>query len=119
MSKKHLAVQDANISLVSVTENIDETPSGIRDDDARHPGLHGRVLFAEPGPRSPQRHDPESAIGGTSTKAPLGYLNVRTTDARGRESRVIQVDPERADLVRFAFTATPPGTGPCRAWPRN
>lgn len=46
-----------------------------------------------------------AAIGGTPTKAPLGYLNVRTTDARGRESREIEIDPERADLVRFAFTA--------------
>lgn len=39
----------------------------------------------------------------------MGYLNVRTTDARGRESRVIELDPERADLIRFAFTASATG----------
>lgn len=47
----------------------------------------------------------KAAVGGTPTKAPLGYLNVRTTDARGRESREIEIDTERADLIRFAFTA--------------
>lgn len=38
-----------------------------------------------------------AAIGGTPTEAPLGYLNVLTTDARGRESREIGIDPERDD----------------------
>ncbi|GAB3214188.1 hypothetical protein GCM10027294_52460 [Marinactinospora endophytica] len=47
----------------------------------------------------------KATIGGTPTKAPLGYLNVRTTDAKGREIRDIAVDPDRADLIRFAFTA--------------
>ncbi|GAA4683380.1 hypothetical protein GCM10023197_45130 [Gordonia humi] len=47
----------------------------------------------------------KATIGGTPTKAPIGYLNVRTADAGGREVRDIQIDPERADLIRFAFTA--------------
>lgn len=47
----------------------------------------------------------KASMGGTPAKAPLGYLNVRTTDAKGREVRDVTVDPERADLVTFAFTA--------------
>ena len=99
----HAALRDANISLVSVTENIDETPSGMLMHGilASMAEFYSLNLAQEVLKGMPQK----AAIGGTPTKAPLGYLNVRTTDARGRESREIEIDPERADLVRFAFTA--------------
>ncbi|WP_241489360.1 recombinase family protein [Leucobacter celer] len=42
--------------------------------------------------------------GGTPSKAPAGYRNVRTFDAQGREARVVQVDEERAQIIRWAFT---------------
>ena len=102
-AKIHAALRDANISLVSVTENIDETPSGMLMHGilASMAEFYSLNLAQEVLKGMTQK----AAIGGTPTKAPLGYLNVRTTDARGRESREIQVDPERADLVRFAFTA--------------
>ena len=42
--------------------------------------------------------------GGTIGKAPVGYLNVRKR-IDGREVRTIQIDPDRAEHVRWAFRA--------------
>lgn len=42
------------------------------------------------------------ARGGTVSKAPIGYLNVREA-FEGREVRTVAVDPERGPLVRMAF----------------
>ncbi len=99
----HSTLRAANISLVSVTENIDETPSGML--------MHGILasiaefyslnLAQEVLKGMTQK----ASIGGTPMMAPLGYLNVRTTDDQGREVRDIEVDRERSELIRFAFTA--------------
>ena len=43
------------------------------------------------------------AQGGTPGRAPIGYLNVRKTDERGREVRTVEVDSERAPLITWAF----------------
>lgn len=40
--------------------------------------------------------------GGTPGKAPLGYLNTRKYEA-GVETRTVEIDPERAPLVQWAF----------------
>jgi len=40
--------------------------------------------------------------GGTPSKAPLGYLNVRKLE-EGREIRTVEIDPERGSLVSWAF----------------
>lgn len=42
--------------------------------------------------------------GGTAGKAPLGYRNVRG-DVDGRETRTVDVDPDRAYLMSWAFDA--------------
>lgn len=99
----HLALQQAGVLLVSATENIDETPSGML--------LHGiistiaefysRNLATEVTKGMPQK----AAGGGTLGKAPIGYLNVRTRDELGREARTVELDPERAPLVEWAFKA--------------
>jgi len=99
----HLALRQAGVTLVSVTENIDETPTGML--------LHGimstiaefysRNLAGEVTKGLQQK----AASGGTVTKAPLGYLNVRERDPQGREVRTVTVDPERAPLVAWAFEA--------------
>lgn len=67
----HLALKDAGVTLVSATENIDETPSGML--------LHGimssiaefysRNLATEVVKGLSQK----AAQGGTVTKAPIGY----------------------------------------------
>lgn len=45
----------------------------------------------------------KAAQGSTPMRAPIGYLNVRRTDENGREVRILEVDPERAPLIRWAF----------------
>ncbi len=97
----HLALRDAGVTLVSASENIDETPSGML--------LHGimssiaefysRNLATETVKGLSQK----AAQGGTTNRAPIGYVNVGIRDERGRENRTVQVDPERGPLVRWAF----------------
>ena len=99
----NLALQEAGVMLVSATENIDETPSGML--------LHGimstiaefysRNLATEVVKGMTQK----AAKGGTIGKAPIGYLNVRTRDELGREIRTVELDPDRAGLVEWAFKA--------------
>jgi DNA invertase Pin-like site-specific DNA recombinase len=93
-------IRGSGAQLVSVTENIDETPSGIL--------LHGimssiaefysRNLATEIIKGSTQK----AKKGGAPFRAPLGYLNSRDW-IDGREIRTITVDPERAPLVTYAF----------------
>jgi site-specific DNA recombinase len=95
-----MAIRQAGAQLVSVTENIDETPSGLL--------LHGimssiaefysRNLAAEVMKGTTQK----AKNGGTPFRAPIGYLPDRVT-VDGREVRVVVLDPERAPLVREAF----------------
>ncbi|GAA3595496.1 recombinase family protein [Klugiella xanthotipulae] len=99
----HYALQEAGVTLVSATENIDETPSGML--------LHGimstiaefysRNLATEVVKGMTQK----AMSGGTPTKAPLGYLNTLERDKLGREVRSVATDPERAPLVAWAFQA--------------
>ncbi|MFV0309211.1 MAG: recombinase family protein, partial [Desertimonas sp.] len=99
----HLALKDAGVMLVSATENIDETPSGML--------LHGimstiaefysRNLATEVAKGLGQK----AKAGGTPNKAPIGYLNTRHRDELGRDVRGIALDPERAPLVKWAFEA--------------
>ncbi len=99
----HLALKEAGVMLVSATENIDETPSGML--------LHGimstiaefysRNLAGEVAKGMNQK----AQGGGTNGKAPMGYLNVTRRDELGREVRTVEVDPERAPLVKWAFEA--------------
>ena len=99
----HLALQAAGVTLVSATENIDETPSGML--------LHGimstiaefysRNLATEVVKGLTQK----AATGGTPSKAPVGYLNVHVRNEMGRVVRTVEIDPERAELVRWAFQA--------------
>lgn len=99
----HSTLRGSNITLVSVTENIDESPSGMLMHGilASMAEFYSLNLAQEVLKGMTQK----ASIGGTPTKAPLGYLNVRTTDTKGREARDIELDPDRADLIRFAFTA--------------
>ena len=95
-----MRIRGAGAQLVSVTENIDETPSGLL--------MHGimssiaefysRNLATEIIKGTTQK----AKTGGTPFRAPLGYLNTREF-FDGREIRTITVDPERAPLVKLAF----------------
>ena len=99
----HLALQQCGVMLVSASENIDETPSGML--------LHGimstiaefysRNLATEVAKGMTQK----AIGGGTNGRAPIGYLNVRKRDELGREVRTIELDPERAPMIEWAFKA--------------
>ncbi len=99
----HLALQQAGVQLVSTSENIDETPSGML--------MHGILSsFAEFYSRnlateSIKGMTQKAKSGGTPTMAPLGYLNVGVRDDLGREVRTVQIDPVRGPLIAWAFKA--------------
>jgi site-specific DNA recombinase len=88
------------VTLISATENIDETPVGQL--------IHGVLAAinefrsAEDGADIRYKMAEKARRGGTLGKAPLGYLNVRE-NFEGREIRTIAVDPERASLIKLAF----------------
>jgi len=94
------AIRSSGATLVSVSENIDESPSGML--------LHGIMasiaefysmnLAAEVMKGTTEK----AKRGGTPGRAKLGYLNVRET-VDGREIRTIAVDPVRGPLITQAF----------------
>jgi site-specific DNA recombinase len=98
----NLELQSAGARLVSCTENIDETPSGKL--------LHGimasiaEFYSANLGTEALKGMRQKAQQGGTTGKAPLGYLNVgKLID--GREIRTIEIDSIRAPIVCWAFEA--------------
>ena len=93
-------IRAAGAQIVSVSENIDETPSGVllHGIMASIAEFYSRNLATEILKGSTQK----AKAGGTPTRAPIGYLNVREI-IDGREIRTIAVDPEREPLVRLAF----------------
>ncbi len=98
----NVAIRAAGATLVSCTENIDETPSGalmhgIMSSIAE---FYSKNLANEVIKGSVQK----AKNGGTIGKAPTGYLNVRRWE-NGRENRTVEVDPERGPLMAWAFEA--------------
>jgi site-specific DNA recombinase len=97
----HFALTQAGVTLVSTSENIDETPSGML--------MHGimssiaefysRNLANEVTKGLVQK----ASLGGTVSRAPLGYKNVHVPDELGRINRTVEIDPERAHLITWAF----------------
>lgn len=95
-----MAIRQAGATLVSVSENIDETPSGLL--------LHGIMssiaeFYSQNLGLEVKKGTTQKALqGGTPFLAPVGYINVREI-IDGREIRTIAVDPERGSLVTEAF----------------
>lgn len=96
------AITDSGARLVSSTEAIDESPSGrlVHGIMASIAEFYSRNLATEVSKGLRQK----AMNGGTPNKAPAGYRNVRTFDAQGREARIVEVDEERAQVIRWAFT---------------
>ena len=97
----HQALLAAGVTLVSATESIDQTPSGmlVHGIMSSIAEFYSRNLATEVTKGLKQK----LAQGDTPMRAPVGYLNVRKTDAQGREVRTVEVDPERAPLIDCAF----------------
>jgi site-specific DNA recombinase len=97
----HFALKQAGVTLVSTSENIDETPSGML--------MHGimssiaefysRNLANEVTKGLAQK----ASLGGTVTRAPLGYRNIAVQDEYGRINKTVTLDAERAHLITWAF----------------
>jgi site-specific DNA recombinase len=92
----------AGAQLVSVKENVDETPAG----QLLHAIMAGIAEFYSKNLATEAlKGMTQKAIqGGTPGRAPIGYLNT-TRRVEGREIRTIVVDPDRARLVQWAFEA--------------
>jgi site-specific DNA recombinase len=98
----NVAIRKTGATLVSCTENIDETPSGalmhgIMSSIAE---FYSKNLANEVIKGSVQK----AKSGGTVGKAPTGYVNVRKIE-NGREIRTVTIDPERGPLMTWAFEA--------------
>ena len=95
-----MEIKKSGATLVSCSENIDETPSGLL--------LHGimssiaefysRNLATEVAKGMNQK----AQGGGTTYLAPIGYVNTHALQD-GREVRSVILDSERAPLVKWAF----------------
>jgi site-specific DNA recombinase len=96
----NLAIRESGAALVSVTENIDETPSGtlLHGIMSSIAEFYSKNLAAEVSKGMAQK----ARKGGLPTRAPIGYLNAREI-VDGNEIRTVVVDPERAPHVRWAF----------------
>ncbi|MGH3548507.1 MAG: recombinase family protein [Pseudonocardiaceae bacterium] len=92
----------AGAQLISVKENIDDTPGGqlLHAIMAGIAEFYSKNLAAEALKGMTQK----VKVGGTPGRAPIGYLNDRRR-IDGREVRIIVVDPERAGLIQWAFEA--------------
>ncbi len=100
----HIAIRAAlrrrGVTLVSVTENLDETASG-RLVEGIH-ALMAEFYSANLATEVRKGMGQKAKLGGYPHKAPLGYLNIREPIG-GRQVAHIVPDPERAPLVRTAF----------------
>lgn len=95
-----LSIKKGGAQLVSVTENIDDTPSGqlLHGIMAAIAEFYSRNLAAEALKGATEK----AKQGGTPFQAPIGYTNVIERINR-REVRSVVLDSVRAPLVRWAF----------------
>ena len=94
-------LRECGVQLVSASESIDNTPSGML--------LHGIMssiaeFYSQNLATEVKKGMGEKVKGGgTVGRAPIGYINVRRVDERGREERTVELDPERAPLIKQIF----------------
>ena len=103
-----MAIRKAGATLVSATENIDETPSG----KFLHAIMAGMAEFYSANLATEVLKGTTQKVsrGGTPYLAPVGYLNVGQV-VEGREVRTVVVDPERGPHIEWAFQTY--ATGAC------
>ena len=97
-----MVIRTAGAQLVSVSENIDETPSGMQ--------LHGimssiaEFYSQNLATEIVKGMSQKAKQGGQPGRAPVGYLNVREFN-NGHEIRTVAPEPERAPHITWAFEA--------------
>ena len=111
-----MELRKANVTLISATENIDETPEGQL--------VHGMLAAVNEYRSAADGADIRIKLlrkieqGGTIGPAPLGYLNIIET-IEGRRINTIGLDPERAPSSAKPSSSTPPATTPASTSSRN
>lgn len=97
-----IRIRKAGAKLVSVRENIDETPYGrlvhgimstVAEFQSAHNGTEALKGLLQ-----------KVKVGGTPGYTPLGYLNTRE-HKDGRMVATVIIDPERGPLIKWAFEA--------------
>ena len=97
----NIVLQAAGAKLVSATESIDETPSGM----LMHGIMSSIAEFYSQNLAAEVKKGMRQKVkaGGTVGRAPLGYRNVRHFDELNREIRTVEKDPVRAPMIAYAF----------------
>jgi len=100
------------ITLVSVTENIDETPAGrlMHGMLASFAEYYSNNLATEVKKGLRRKHEQ----GGTPFRPPIGYRSKREWIS-GQDIRTVELDPERAPLITLAFDLYATGQWTTRA----
>ena len=101
-----------NVTLVSASENIDETPAGrlMHGMLATFAEYYSNNLATEIKKGLRQKHE----SGGTPFKPPVGYLSQRTLIGN-QDIRTVIVDEERASFIQEAFDLYATGNWTTRA----
>jgi site-specific DNA recombinase len=95
-----LDLRNLGVSMISATENIDDTPLG--EAMTGFLAVFNGFQSAANGQDIRYKMGQKARAGGTVRMAPIGYLNVIET-FEGRKIRSVAIDPERAPLVKLAF----------------
>jgi site-specific DNA recombinase len=103
----NVAIKQAGAKLVSVSENIDESPSG----HLMHGIMSSIAEFYSQNLSTEVMKGMNQKVqgGGTPHRAPLGYLNVGVL-VNGKEERTVIVDTKTGPLITWAFEQYASGT---------
>jgi site-specific DNA recombinase len=102
-------INRAGAKLISVKEPIGEdTSHGVMLEGVMAAvAASRRIEISEEISRGIRR---KIEVGGTHSRAPIGYLNVREPLPPGGEVRTVVVDQERADIIGWDTRLTPPAS---------
>lgn len=94
-------IRQSGATLVSCSESIDPTPGGqlVHGIMASIAEFYSQNLALEVNKGITQK----LRNGGTPSRAPIGYRNVRALTDDGREYRTVEVDEAKAAMIRWAF----------------
>lgn len=94
-------IRQSGVTLVSCSESIDPTPGGqlMHGIMASIAEFYSQNLALEVSKGIIQK----LRDGGTPSRAPIGYKNIRAVADDGREYRTVKVDEAKAAMVRWAF----------------
>ncbi len=102
-------LRNLGVTLVSCTEQIDETPQGMLAMSIL--GAVNAYRSRDDGRKISEGLVKKAELGGTPSRAKLGYLNVKYWDG-ANDIRTVKLDPDRAEHLRWGFQAYATGELP-------